>query len=63
MRLVDLFWMTRPEFTANAMPTWLDIVVPIALVGLVAGILCHEFEADAAVAPGRSETCGGDCPS
>jgi len=34
MRLVDLFWMTRPEFTANAAPTWLDIVLPLALGGL-----------------------------
>ncbi len=23
MRLVDLFWMTRPEFTSRAVPTWL----------------------------------------
>jgi hypothetical protein len=34
MRLVDLFWMTRPEFTSHATPTWLDIVLPIALGGL-----------------------------
>jgi hypothetical protein len=34
MRLVDLFWITRPEFTASALPTWLDIVLPIALGGL-----------------------------
>ena len=34
MRLVDLFWMTRPEFTSNAMPTWLDVVLPLALGGL-----------------------------
>ncbi len=35
MRLVDLFWMTRPEFTpSRAVPTWLDIVLPIALGGL-----------------------------
>lgn len=34
MRLVDLFWMTRPEFSARAVPTWLDLVLPIALVGL-----------------------------
>ncbi|MGC0779752.1 MAG: hypothetical protein WCD68_21340, partial [Candidatus Acidiferrum sp.] len=27
MRLVDLFWMTRPEFSSSARPTWLDIVV------------------------------------
>jgi hypothetical protein len=34
MRLVDLFWMTRPEFTAYAFPSWIDVVVPIALIGL-----------------------------
>jgi len=34
MRLVDLFWTTRPEFTNNAMPSWLDIAAPLALGGL-----------------------------
>src|SRR5437588_4537170 len=34
MRLVDLFWMTRPEFTSSAVPSWLDFVLPIALGGL-----------------------------
>ncbi len=34
MRLVDLFWLTRPEFTSNAMPNWLDIAAPLALGGL-----------------------------
>jgi hypothetical protein len=34
MRLVDLFWMTRPEFTGHAIPSWIDFVVPIALIGL-----------------------------
>jgi hypothetical protein len=34
IRLVDLFWMTRPEFTASAIPSWIDFVVPIALIGL-----------------------------
>ena len=37
MRLVDLFWMTRPEFSCSALPTWLDIVVPSALIGLWVG--------------------------
>ncbi len=36
-RLVDLFWMTRPEFTSSALPTWMDIVVPIALIGVWVG--------------------------
>jgi hypothetical protein len=34
VRLVDLFWLTRPEFTPHAVPSWIDIVVPIALIGL-----------------------------
>lgn len=34
MRLVDLFWLTRPEFTSNAMPNWLDIAAPLALGSL-----------------------------
>jgi hypothetical protein len=36
-RLVDLYWMTRPEFTRSAVPHWLDIVVPVALMGLWVG--------------------------
>jgi putative effector of murein hydrolase LrgA (UPF0299 family) len=34
MRFVDLFWLTRPEFTAREMPNWLDLAVPLAIVGL-----------------------------
>ena len=35
MRLVDLFWMTRPEFTpASAVPTLWDLAAPLALGGL-----------------------------
>lgn len=34
MRLVDLFWTTRPEFTLNAMPSWMDLAAPLALGGL-----------------------------
>jgi len=34
IRLVDLFWMTRPEFTSHAIPSWIDFVVPLALIGL-----------------------------
>ncbi|HKW57059.1 MAG TPA: hypothetical protein VJN42_06840 [Candidatus Acidoferrum sp.] len=33
MRLVDIFWMTRPDFTANALPNWVDFAVPLALIG------------------------------
>jgi hypothetical protein len=35
MRFVDLFWMTRPDFSpTNAIPSWVDVVVPITLIGL-----------------------------
>jgi len=44
MRLVDLFWMTRPEFTSSALPTWLDIVVPIALIGLWVGFFAYNLK-------------------
>jgi hypothetical protein len=44
MRLADLFWMTRPEFAHNAWPTWLDIVVPIALVGLWLGFFAMNLK-------------------
>jgi hypothetical protein len=44
MRLVDLFWMTRPEFTARALPSWLDIVLPIALGGLWLGFFAFNLK-------------------
>lgn len=44
MRLVDLFWMTRPEFTSRALPTWLDIVLPIALGGLWLGFFVFNLK-------------------
>jgi hypothetical protein len=44
MRLVDLYWMTRPEFTARAVPTWLDIVVPVALIGLWLGFFAFNLK-------------------
>jgi len=43
-RLVDLFWMTRPEFTSIAWPTWLDFVVPIALIGLWVGFFAMNLK-------------------
>jgi hypothetical protein len=44
MRLIDLFWMTRPEFTARALPTWLDIVVPVALIALWVGFFAMNLQ-------------------
>ena len=43
MRLVDLFWMTRPEFTSRAVPTWFDLVLPIALGGLWLGFFAFNL--------------------
>jgi hypothetical protein len=34
MRFVDLFWMTRPEFTSSAVPSPWDLAAPLALGGL-----------------------------
>jgi hypothetical protein len=34
MRFVDLFWLTRPEFTSTAVPSPWDLAAPLALVGL-----------------------------
>ena len=59
MRLVDLFWMTRPEFTASAMPSVWDLAAPLALGGLWFGRFRVAVEADAASSAGRSETRGG----
>jgi hypothetical protein len=44
MRLVDLFWTTRPEFTTRAWPTWRDIVVPVALIGLWVGFFAKNLK-------------------
>jgi hypothetical protein len=44
MRLIDLFWMTRPEFTSSAVPTWLDLVLPIALGGLWLGFFAFNLK-------------------
>lgn len=35
MRLVDLYWTTRPDLPdSSALPSWVDVVVPVALIGL-----------------------------
>jgi hypothetical protein len=44
MRLVDLFWMTRPEFTSRAVPTWLDLLLPIALGSLWLGFFAFNLK-------------------
>ena len=44
MRLVDMFWTTRPELSARVLPTWLDIVVPVALLGLWVGFFARNLK-------------------
>jgi hypothetical protein len=44
MRLVDIFWTTRPELSARVLPTWLDIVVPAALIGLWIGFFARNLK-------------------
>ncbi len=34
MRVVDLFWLTRPEFTTNAVPAVMDFAAVLALAGI-----------------------------
>jgi hypothetical protein len=34
MRLIDLFWYTRPEFTSSALPNLWDVAAPLALGGV-----------------------------
>jgi hypothetical protein len=34
MRFLDLYWLTRPEFTSNAAPSLWDLAAPLGLVGL-----------------------------
>jgi len=44
MRLVDLFWMTRPEFTQSAWPSLMDVVLPVALGGLWLGLFAFNLK-------------------
>lgn len=43
-RIVDLYWMTRPEFTHSAMPSWLDFVLPVALIGIWVGFFAWNLK-------------------
>ena len=43
-RLVDLYWMTQPEFRASAWPNWLDFVLPVALIGLWVGFFAWNLK-------------------
>jgi hypothetical protein len=45
MRLVDLYWMTRPEFTpSSAMPSFWDLAAPLALIGLWFGVFAWQLK-------------------
>jgi len=45
MRLVDLFWLTRPEFSLGGVHfSWMDLVVPIALIGLWLGFFAWNLQ-------------------
>ena len=61
MRLVDLYWMTRPEFTSRAVADVAGHCGSGRADRLVAGIFCHEPEAAAVAAGGRSKSFGGAC--
>ncbi len=43
-RIVDLYWMTRPEFTRSAVPSWLDFVLPVALIGIWVGFFAWNLK-------------------
>jgi hypothetical protein len=46
MRLVDLIWMTGPEFHASAFRIhWLDLIMPIALGGLWLAYFAYQLKA------------------
>jgi hypothetical protein len=46
MRLVDLFWTTRPSFpNAAAYPDWADIAVPLALIGFWLAFFARNLKA------------------
>ncbi|HXJ06481.1 MAG TPA: hypothetical protein VNH65_15360 [Candidatus Acidoferrum sp.] len=44
MRLVDLFWMTRPEFTSNAVPGLMDIAAIVALAGIWLAVFARNLK-------------------
>lgn len=44
MRLVDLYWMTRPEFTSRALPSPWDLAAPVALGGLWLSVFAGQLK-------------------
>lgn len=43
MRLVDLFWIIEPNFSATFSVTWLEMVVPVAMGGLWLAFFCRNL--------------------
>jgi hypothetical protein len=44
MRLVDLFWMTRPEFTSSAVPGLMDVAAIVALAGIWLAVFARNLK-------------------
>lgn len=44
MRLLDLYWYTRPEFTSSALPSVWDLAAPLALGGLWFGVFAWQLK-------------------
>ena len=44
MRMVDLYWMTRPEFTSNAVPGLLDVGAILALGGIWLAVFARNLK-------------------
>ncbi|HLZ52006.1 MAG TPA: hypothetical protein VKP61_14765 [Candidatus Acidoferrum sp.] len=44
MRLVDLFWMTRPEFTSHAVPSLMDVAAIVALAGIWLAVFARNLK-------------------
>ena len=45
MRLVDLFWLTRPEFTSSAVPGLMDVGAVLALAGIWFAVFARNLKA------------------
>jgi hypothetical protein len=44
MRLVDLYWMTRPEFTSSAVPDLMDVAAIVALAGIWLAVFARNLK-------------------
>jgi hypothetical protein len=44
MRLVDLFWMTRPDFTSSAVPALMDFAAVVALAGIWLAVFSRNLQ-------------------